>query len=94
MDPNTLDRLRSRNETSKYIFLVDFLLNPKLAERIRAVSSHGGFLDHRRGDALGKGISMLLCVSRFRDCALLPCFVLIETDRAAELTEFHINHHG
>lgn len=39
MDPNTLDRLRSRNETYKYVFLVGFLLNPKLAERIRAVSS-------------------------------------------------------
>lgn len=93
MDPNTLDHLRSRNETYKYVFLVGFLLNPKLAERIRAVSSHGGFLGHR-SYALGKGISMLLCVSRFGDCALLPCFVLIETDRAAELTEFHINHHG
>lgn len=94
MDPNTLDCLRSRNETYNYVFLVGFLLNPKLAERIHAVSSRGGFLGQRRSYALGKGISMLLCVSRFGACALLPCFVLIETDRAAELTEFHINHHG
>ena len=45
MDPNTLDRGVEMKHLNTF-FLVDLLLNPKLAKRIRAVSSRGGFLDH------------------------------------------------